>query len=131
MPEWAEKFSECLLLTGHHHVDVKTKCTLIKKACQKKFPQRQAKTAVRKGSNWADFLKRLEQMHPDLSVRTKIEELPTLLELPTAAHISEFVAQLEELMERMYPISYRHTEPHLWLVGTTPSPELGELSGKL
>ena len=67
------------------------------------------KTAIRKSSSWGDFLKRLEQMYPvyetDLSVRTEIEELPPLPEFPTAAHISEFVAQLEELMGRMNPSS--------------------------
>ena len=29
--EWAEEFSEFLLLTGQQHADVRTKCTLIKK----------------------------------------------------------------------------------------------------
>ena len=110
LPEWAEEFSEFLLLTGQQHADVRTKCTLIKKSCKKKFLQRQVKTAIRKSSNWGDFLKRLEQMYPvyetDLSVRTEIEELPPLPELPTAAGISEFVAQLKELMGRMNPSSY-------------------------
>ena len=41
LPEWAEQFSEFLLLTGHQHADVRTKCTLIKKSCKKKFLQRQ------------------------------------------------------------------------------------------
>ena len=53
----------------------------------------------------------------DLSVRTEIEELPPLPEFPTAARISEFVAQMEELMGRMNPSSYGPTKPHLWLVG--------------
>ena len=56
-----------------------------------------------------DFLKRREQMYPfyetDLSVRTDIEELPSVPEFPRAARISESVAQLEELMERMNPTS--------------------------
>ena len=56
----------------------------------------------------------------DLSFRTEIEELPPLPEFPTAARISEFVAQLEELMGRMNPSSYGPTEPHLWLVGKIP-----------
>ena len=124
LPEWAEEFSEFLLLTGQQHADVRTKCTLIKKSCKKKFLQRQVKTAIRKTSSWGDFLKRLEQMYPvyetDLSVRTEIEELPPLPEFPTAARISEFVAQLEELMGRMNPSSYGPTEPHLWLVGKIP-----------
>ena len=115
--EWAEEFSEFLLLTGQQHADVRTKCTLIKKSCKKKFLQRQVKTAIRKSSNWGDFLKRLQQMYPvyekDLSVRTEIERLPPLPEFPTAARISEFVAQLEELMGRMNPSSYGRTEPHL------------------
>ena len=50
----------------------------------------------------------------------KIEELPPLPEFPTAARISEFVAQLEELMGRMNPTSYGPTGPHLWLVGKIP-----------
>ena len=83
------------------------------------------KTAIKKSSSWGDFLKRLEQMYPvyerDLSVHTEIEELTPLPEFPTAARISEFKAQLEELMGRMNPSSYRPTEPHLWLVGKIPS----------
>ena len=125
LPEWAAEFSEFLLLTGHQHADVRTKCTLIKKSCKKKFLQRQVKTAIRKSSNRGDFLKRLEKMYPvyktDLTVRTEIEKLPPLPEFPTAARISEFVAQLEELMGRMNPSSYGPTEPHLWLVGKIPT----------
>ena len=124
LPEWAEEFLEFLLLTGQQHAYVRTKCTLIKKSCKKKFLQRQVKTAIRKSSSWGDFLKRLEQMYPvyetDLSVRTEIEELPPLPEFPTAARNSEFVAQLEELMKRMNPSSYGPTEPHLWLVSEIP-----------
>ena len=64
LPDWAEQFSEFLLLTGQQHADVRTKCTLIKKSCKKKFLQRQVGTAIRKSSNWGDFLKGLEQMYP-------------------------------------------------------------------
>ena len=113
-----------MLLTGQQLAEVRTKCTLIKKSL-KKLLQRQVKTAIRKSSNWGDLLKRLEQMYPvyerDLSVRTEIEELPPLPEFLTAARISEFVAQLEELMGRMKPSSYGPTEPHLWLVGKIPT----------
>ena len=56
-----------------------------------------------------------------MSVRTEIEELPPLPEFSTAARISEFVAQLEELMGRMNPSSYGPTEPHLLLVGKIPT----------
>ena len=123
--EWAEEFSKFLLLTGQQHADVRTKCTLIKKSCKKKFLQRQRKTAIRKSSNWCDLLKSLEQVYPvcetDLSVGTGIEDLPPLPQFATAARISEFVAQLEELMGRMNPWSNGPTEPHLWLVGKTPT----------
>ena len=82
--------------------------------------QRHVITAIRKSSNWGDFLKKLRQMYPvyetDLSVQTEIEELPSRPEFPRAEHISDFVAHLEELMERMIPSSYGPTEPHLWLV---------------
>ena len=125
LPEWAEEVSEFLLLTGQQHSDVGTKCTLIKKSCKKKFLQRQVKTAIRQRSNCGDFLKRLQQMYPvyetDLSVRTEIEELPPLPQFPTAARISEFVAQLKELMGRMNPTSHAPTEPHLWLTGKIPT----------
>ena len=124
LPEWAEELPEFLLLTGQQHADVRTKCTLIKKSCKKKFLQCQVKTAIRKSSSLGDFLERLEQMYPvyetDLIVRTEMKELPPLPELPTAARISEFVAQLEELMGRINPSSYGPTEPHLWLVGKIP-----------
>ena len=139
LPEWAEEFSEILLLTDEEHADVKTKSrlTLIKKACKKNFLQRQVKTAIRKSSNCGYFLKKLEEMYPvyetDLSVRTALEKLPTLPEFPTPARISEFVARLEELMERMNPTSYGPTEPHLWLVGKIPpktSKSCRETSGR-
>ena len=124
LPEWAEEFSEFLLLTRQQHADVRTKCTLIRKSCKKKLSQQQVKTAIRKSSSWGDFLTRLDQMYPvyetDLSVRTEIEELPPLPEFPTAARISGFVAKLEELMGRMNTSSYGPTEPHLWLVGKIP-----------
>ena len=48
MPEWAEEFSEVLLLRAEQHADVRTRCTLIKKSCGKEFSQRQVKTAIRK-----------------------------------------------------------------------------------
>ena len=124
LPEWAQEFSEFLLLTGQQHADVRAKCTLIQQSCNRKFLQRQLKTAIRKNSNWDDFLKRLEQMYPvyetDLTVQTEIEELPPLPKFPKAARISEFVAQLEELMGRKNPTSCGPTEPHLWLLGKIP-----------
>ena len=121
LPEWAEEFSEFLLLRDQQHADVRTECTLISKSCKKIFLQRQVKNAIWKRSNWSDFVKRLEQMYPvyetDLSVRAEIEELPPLTEFPTAARMSQFLAQLEELMGRMNPSSYGPTEPHLWPLG--------------
>ena len=37
LPEWAEEFAEFLLLTGQSHVDVATKCSLLKRSCKKKL----------------------------------------------------------------------------------------------
>ena len=37
LPERAEEFAEFLLLTGQSHVDVATKCSLLKRSCKKKF----------------------------------------------------------------------------------------------
>ena len=65
----------------------------------------------------------------DLSVRTKIEELPTLLEFTTAAGISEFWVHLEELNGRMKPICYGPTEPRLGLVGNIPLRTWGSCRG--
>ena len=34
LPEWAEEFAEFLLLTSQSHVDVATKCSLLKRSCK-------------------------------------------------------------------------------------------------
>ena len=47
LPEWAEEFAEFLLLTGQSHVDVATKCSLLKRSCKKKFLQKQMKQIVK------------------------------------------------------------------------------------
>ena len=36
LPEWAEEFAEFLLLTGQSHVNVATKCSLLKRSCKRK-----------------------------------------------------------------------------------------------
>ena len=41
LPEWAEESAEFPLLTGQSHVDVATKCSLLKRSCKKKFLQKQ------------------------------------------------------------------------------------------
>ena len=124
LPEWAEEFAEFLLLTGQSHVDVATKCSLLKRSCKKKFLQKQVKQIVKTCSTWADVLQRWEKTFPvyesDLSVRTQIEELPMLPEFPYAARISEYVCDLEYLFLRMNVGSYRAIEPHLWLMSTIP-----------
>ena len=47
LPEWAEEFAEFLLLTGQSHVDVATKCSLLKRSCKKKFLQKEVKQIVK------------------------------------------------------------------------------------
>ena len=124
LPEWAEEFAEFLLLTGQSHVDVATKCSLLKRSCKKKFLQKQVKQIVKPCSTWAEVLLRLEKTFPvyetDLSVRTQIEELPMLPEFPSAARISEYVCNFEYLFSRMNVGSYGATEPHLWLMSKIP-----------
>ena len=89
LPEWAEEFAEFLLLTGQSHVDVATKCSLLKRSCKRKFLQRQVKQIVETCSTWADVLQRLKKTFPvyetDLSVRTQRERLPMLPEFPSTA----------------------------------------------
>ena len=124
LPEWAEEFAEFLLLTGQSHVDVATKCSLLKRSCKKKFLQKQVKQIMKTCSTWAEVLLRLEKTFPvyetDLSVRTQIEELPMLPEFPSAARISEYVCDMEYLFSRMNVGSYGATEPHLWLMSKIP-----------
>ena len=125
LPEWAEELAECLLLTGQSHVDVATKCALLKHSCKKKFWQKQLKQIVKACSTWAEVLQGLEKTFPvyktDLSVRTQIEELPMLPEFLSAAQVSEYVCDLEYLFSRMNMGSYGPTEPHLWLRGKIPT----------
>ena len=125
LPELAEEFAEFLLLTGQSHVDVATKCSLLKRSCKKKFLQKQVKQIVKTCSTWAEVFQTLEKPFPvyetDLSVRTQIEELPMLPEFPSAARVSEYVCDLEYLFSRMNVGSYGATEPHLWLMSKIPS----------
>ena len=125
LPEWAEEFAEFLLLTGQSHVDVATKCSLLKRSCKFFFLQKQLKQIVKTCSTWAEVLRRLEKTFPvyetDLSVRTQIEELPMLPEFPSAARVSEYVCDLEYLFSRMNVGSFGTTEPHLWLISKIPS----------
>ena len=37
LPEWAEEFAEFILLTGQSHVDVATKCSLLKRMQKENF----------------------------------------------------------------------------------------------
>ena len=124
LPEWAEEFAEFLLLTGQSHVDVATKCSLLKRSCKKKILRKQVKQIVKTCSTRAEVLQRLEKTFPvyetDLSVRTQIEELPMLPEFPSAARISEYVCDLEYLFSRMNLGSYGATEPHLWFMSKIP-----------
>ena len=92
---------------------------------QKKFLQKQVKQILKTCSIWAEVLQGLEKTFPvyeiDLSVRTQIEELPMLLEFPSAARVSEYVCDLEYLFSRMNVGSYGATEPHLLLVSKIPT----------
>ena len=110
LPEWAEEFAEFLLLTGQSHVDVATKCSLLKRSSTMKILQKQVKQIVKTCSTWAEVLQRLQKTFPvcetDLSVHTQIEELPMLPELPSAARVSEYVCDLEYLFSRMNVGSY-------------------------
>ena len=76
-------------------------------------------------STLAEVLQKLEKAfsvyETDLSVRTQIEELPRLPEVPSAARVSENVCELEYLFSRMNVGSYGATEPHLWLMSKIPS----------
>ena len=125
LPEWAEEFPEFLLLTGPSNVDVATKCSLLKRSCKKKFLQKQMKQIVKTCSTWAEVLQRLEKTIPvyetDLSVRTQIEQLPMLPEIPSAARVSEYVCDLEYLFSRMNMGSYGANEPHLWFMSRIPT----------
>ena len=87
--------------------------------------QKQVKQIVKTCSTWVEVLQRLEKMFPvyetDLSVRTKIEELPMLPEFSSAARVSEYEWDLEYLISRMNVGFFGATEPHLWLMSEIPS----------
>ena len=122
--EWAEEFSEFLLLTGQSHVDVAIKCFLLKCSCKKQVLQKQVKQILKTCSTWVEVLQRLEKTFPvyetDLSVRTQMEKLPMLPEVPSAARVSEYVCDLEYLFSRMNVSSYGAKEPYLWLMSKIP-----------
>ena len=125
LPESAEEFAEFLLLTGQSHVDVATKCSLLKRSCKRKFLQKQVKQIVKTCSTWAEVLQGLEKTFPvyetDLSVRTQIEGLPMLPEFPSAARVSsEYLCNLEYQFSRMNVGSYGATARHLWLMSKIP-----------
>ena len=123
LPEWAEEFAEFLLLAGQSHVNVATKCSLLKRSCKEKFLQKQVKQIVKIWSTWAEVLQRLEKTfqvyETDLSVRTQIGELPMLPEFPSAARVSEY---LEYRFSRMNVGCYGATElnPSYTYVGRLP-----------
>ena len=125
LPQLAEEFAEFLLLTGQSHVDVASKCSLLKRSCKTKFLQKQVKQIVKTCSTWVEVLQRLEKTFPvyetDLSVRTQIEELPMLPEFPSAAQIFEYVCDLEYLFSRINVGSCGATEPQLWLMSKIPT----------
>ena len=100
------------MLTGQSHVDVATKCSLLKRSCKKRFLQKQVKQIVKTCSTWAEVLLRLEKTFPVYET-----DLP---EFPSAARISEYACDLEYLFWRMNVGSYRATEPHLWLMSKIP-----------
>ena len=135
LPEWAEEFAEFLLLTGQSHVDVATKCSLLKRSCKMKFLQKQVKQIVKTCSTWAEVLQTLEKTfrvcETDLSVRTQIEELPMLPEFPFAARASEYVCDLEYLFSQMNVGSFGATEPHLWLMSKIPQRTLDDCRATL
>ena len=64
LPEWAEEFAEFLLLTGQPHVDVATKCSLLKRSCKRKILQKKVKQIVKTCSTWVELLRRLENTFP-------------------------------------------------------------------
>ena len=123
LPAWVEEFAEFLLLTGQSHVDVTTKCSLLKRSYKGKFLQKQVRQIVKTYSTWAEVLQRLEKTFPvyemDLNVRTQIEELPMLPEFHSAACISEYLCDVEYLFSWMNVGSYAPAKPHLWLEGKT------------
>ena len=125
LPKWAEEFAEFFLLTWPYHVDVATKCSLLKRSCKRNILQKQVKQIVKSCLTWAEVLQRVEKAFPvyetDLSVRTQIEELPMLPEVLSAARVSEYVCDLEYLFSWMNVGSCGATEPHLWLMSRIPS----------
>ena len=51
LPEWAEECAESLLRTGPSHVDVATKCDLLKRSCKRKICTKTGQTDCENLSN--------------------------------------------------------------------------------
>ena len=77
VPEQAEEFAEFLLLTAQFHVDVTTKCSLLKRSSIRTFLQKQVERIAKTCSSWAEGLQQLKKTfrvyETDLSVRTQID----------------------------------------------------------
>ena len=101
------------------------KCSLLKLSCKRKRLRKQVKQIVKTCSTWAEVLETLQNTfpvyEPDLSVRTQMEELPMLPDIPPAAQVSEYVCDLEYLFSRKNVGSSGPTEPHLWLLSNIPT----------
>ena len=66
LPEWAEGFSAFLLLTGQHHADVRTKCTVIKNSCKKNRAARNQRLGRSKWGGGVDTCSDCGGTYPDL-----------------------------------------------------------------
>ena len=66
LPEWAEEFADFLLLTGHSHVDVATKCSLLKRSCKKKFLHKHVNEIVKTSSTWVEVAPKTGEDFPRL-----------------------------------------------------------------
>ena len=122
---FAENFWRFLRMTGQTHASGRVKCDLLVQCCKTKYLEKQVKRIVTKSATFAEVLVALERQYPsyetDLSIRTEIQNLGMLPNNPTAARITELLADLDHWMGRLTPGSYGSDELLFWLMAKIPT----------
>ena len=124
LSEFAEDFGRFLRLTGQTHASGRVKCDLLLQCCKTKYPEKQVRQIVTKFASFADVLVALERQYPtyetNLSVRAKMQNLPTLPNDPKPGKVSELLADLDHWAGRLTPGSYSSDDLPFWLVAKLP-----------
>ena len=122
---FSENFGRFLRMTGQTHASGRVKCDLLLQCCKTKYLEKQVKLIVTKSATFAEVLVALERQCPsyetDLSIRTEIQKLGMLPNNPKAARITELLADLDNWVGRLTPVSDGSDELLFRLVAKIPT----------